>query len=240
LGWSYYDRDEYYYWSPTTSTLSAALSADTSGNVKTVHVTDGGAFAVPGPPLYTTNSDYTLQIGGQDVVHATKVNSTTFTTQTPILNSYPGGTTVRFAQAGHFAYQSAPRYQDIWYYSNYYPAMSVDIGAPDPSGWQAGARGRYLTGSQSSNLPNCPVGNTVCADVWRRDFTNGILLDRMIYDNTLEAEFDTPSKPISLVDAQNKLFGPYYRLHSDGSTGPAITSIQLRGAEAAILLKAPR
>ena len=245
-GWSYFDRDEFYYWSPLTTTLSSALSADTSTSTKTIHLTDGSQFTPPGLPLYSSN--YPLQIGGQDVVNGTKVNNTTFTTNTPIVNTYPAGTVVRFAQTGHFACSPAcggiapPNTSDIWYYANYFPAMSVDIGTPDPNGWMGGARDiTYATGTAISNQSYCapPGQRPACAELWRRDYTNAIILDRVMHNSTLASELELYSKPINLVDPSKKLYGPYYELNAEGTTGPPITSISLRGAEAAILMKSP-
>jgi hypothetical protein len=75
--------------------------------------------------------------------------------------------------------------------------------------------------------------------VWRRDFTNAIIIDRVLHDNTLAGELELAGPAIGLVDPSHKLYGPYYQLYSDGTTGPPITSLTLRGGEAAILMKHP-
>ncbi len=241
-GWSYFDTDEYYYWSSRTTTLSAPLKADSSAAKKEIQVADGKGFTVPGGPIWTRGTDYILQIDGQDVLRSSKEGNTIFVTQTPIVKSYPAGATVRFAVVGHQSANPSPKWQDIWYYANWFPAMLVDLGTPDPDGWHRGARDTaYLTGTAASSQPSCnpPGQGSQCAEVWRRDFTNGVILNRVMHDNTLAAELELPGPAINLVDPSHKLNGPYYQLYSDGTTGPAITSIKLRAAEAAILLKHP-
>ena len=236
-GWSYWDTAEFYPFSPITSTLSSALSANLSGG--TINVADASQFTTVGGPVYTNN--YVLRIGGQDVLKGTK-SGNTFTTTGPIVNSYPAGTKVEFAQVAYWADPNhpTPNSAEMWYYANWFPAMWVDIGTPDPNGWNGGARDlTYLTGTASSGLSSCPSTGYTCAETWRIDYTNAIILAHTIHDNTLEQEIDTYGPAINLVDPSEKLYGPYYRLNSDGTTGPAITSIQLRGAEAAILMKNP-
>jgi hypothetical protein len=241
-GWSYFDTDEYYYWARKTATLSSPLSADPSTAAKTIRLNDGKHFTVPGGPIWTRATDYVLQIGGQDVVHASRTDDATFVTQTPVVNTYPAGATVRYALVGHHSVDRSPRWQDVWYYANWFPAMLVDIGTPDANGWHKGTRDTaYLTGTAASSQPSChqPGGGLQCAEVWRRDFTNAIILDRVMHDSTLAGELELAGPAISLVDPSHKLDGPYYQLYSDGTTGPPITSVTLRAGEAAILMKHP-
>jgi hypothetical protein len=117
--------------------------------------------------------------------------------------------------------------------------MGVDIGAPDPNGYRGGVRAidepgnaPWLYGIAISGhepLSGCSSGS--CPNVWRRDFTNGIVLMRPFRGSLhLEAELDTPSQPIPLG-------GRYNPLKADGTVGPAVTSVSLRAGEAAILMK---
>jgi hypothetical protein len=117
--------------------------------------------------------------------------------------------------------------------------MGVDIGVPDPNGYRGGVRAidepgnaPWLYGiaiSGHTPLSVCSPGS--CPNVWRRDFTNGIVLMRPFRGSLhLEAELDTPSQPIALG-------GTYYPLLADGTKGPAVTSVTLRAGEAAILMK---
>ncbi|MFI5347906.1 MAG: hypothetical protein ACHQ2Z_00050 [Elusimicrobiota bacterium] len=237
-GWSYFDTAEYYPWSDASSTLAAALSSDISTNTKTLSVTDASQFTTVGGPVYSTS--YALRIGGQDALQCTK-SGNTFTTTRPIVNSYPAGTKVEFAHVAYWADPNhpAPDASKVWYYANWFPAMWVDLGSPDASGWNGGARDiAYLTGTAASGQPACNPTNE-CAEVWRRDFANAVILDRVFHDTTLSSELELPGPAISLIDSARKLYGPYYRLNSDGTTGPPITSLTLVGAEAAILLKHP-
>jgi hypothetical protein len=236
--WSYYDTDEFYYWSPSTSTLSAALASDSSAAQKTLHITDGSLFTPPGGPIFKTQ--YVIRIGGADVVEATKINNTTFVTTTPIALSYPADTVVRFAVVGHQAWQQPPSSSDIWYYANFIPASEVDLGVPNTRGWNSGNRDlAYIAGNTASREPALCTYGGACTAVMRRDFTNGVVLVRPFEYNTRASELDVYSRPINLEDPAHKLAGPYYRLKADGTTGPAINSLELRGGEAAILLKHP-
>jgi hypothetical protein len=126
--------------------------------------------------------------------------------------------------------------------------MAVDVGVPDTSGLNGGERMTpWLTGGAPDNISGqamCPDGDEVCSDVWRRDFTNAIVLFRPYGRrppgggcpaciSMIESEMDTYSVPLALG-------GTYYPLKSDGTAGSGITSIQLRGGEGAILMKSPR
>jgi hypothetical protein len=233
--------DEFYYWSPTgDSTLATAITSNApNGGTTTIHVADDSAFAAVGAK-WTTN--YVFQIGGyaHDVVEATKTSTDTYTTTTPIVNNYPVGASVKFAQTGHFSFQTAPPYEDIWYYANWIPASQVNIGVPDTAGWNSGAVDmNYAAGPAISGQPKACTTNPslICAPLIRRDFTNAVILMRPFQYNVLANELETYSIPINLVDSAHDLAGPYYRLNADGTTGPAITSVELRAGEAAILMK---
>jgi hypothetical protein len=120
----------------------------------------------------------------------------------------------------------------------------VDIGTPDPFGYRSGARAvtepgntpwktggapDYVSGQARATCDANPGG---CSDLWRRDFTNAIVLLRAWDYTKIESEVETPSQPIQLG-------GTYYPLKADGTTGAGITSLTLRGNEGAILMKAP-
>ena len=242
FGWSYYDTDEYYYWSPTTTTLSAPLTADSSINSKTISLADGSAITVPGGAIWknTANAStasqavytygYAFKIGN-DVVQPFKDSNNSWHTFTPLLNSYPAGTVVQFAVMGHQSTDPIPDWHNIWYWANYFPAMSVDIGTPDAYGWKGGVRDlNYIAPVAASGNPTGCLQAVKCSEVWRRDFTNAIVLVKAAHDYTYPFEYDTYSPAISLS-------GTYYQLYADGTTGPAITQIQLRGGESAILMK---
>jgi len=73
---------------------------------------------------------------------------------------------------------------------------------------------------------------TPSSNIWRRDFTKAIVLHRIESGYPRKRCFETYSEPLALG-------GTYYPLLADGSTGAAITSIQLRAGEGAILMKSP-
>ena len=90
----------------------------------------------------------------------------------------------------------------------------------------------YITPPASSGNPEGCVKPAGCGEIWRRDFTNAIILVKALHDSTYGFELDTYSPYIQLG-------GTYYLLNADGTTGNAITQVQLRAGEAAILMKSP-
>jgi len=118
-----------------------------------------------------------------------------------------------------------PDVSTVDHWEAYFPAMGVDFGVPDTGGWNGGARSfTWKLGTE--------IGGTSTTNVWRRDYTNAVVLHRTASWNTNIAEYDTPSMPIPLG-------GTYYPLNANGLTGAGITSISLRAAEGAILMKSP-
>ena len=229
-GWVYPDTDEYYYWSPTTTTLSAVQNANASTGSKVISVADASGFTVPGGPVW--KSSYTLKIGN-DVVQAYKDSNIQFHTTSVFRSSYPAGTVVQFAVMGHQSTDPIPDWHNVWYWANYFPAMSVDLGPPDANGWKGGARDlAYIKTPASSGYPAGCVVACRCSEIWRRDFTKAIVLLKAAHDNTYPFELDTYSPFIQLG-------GTYYQLYADGTTGPGITQVRIRAGEAAILMKSP-
>jgi hypothetical protein len=109
--------------------------------------------------------------------------------------------------------------------------MSVDIGVPDSSGWKGGVRDlAYIKPPASSGYPAGCVVAAGCGEIWRRDFTNAIILVKALHDNTYGFELDTYSPYIQLG-------GTYRPLNADGTTGNGVTQVRLRAGEAAILMK---
>ena len=228
FGWSYHEVDEFYAWTSPTQT-TAAISANTTGSTKTISAANVSSFAIA--PAY---GSIPVQIGGAqgDVVMAQLVNGTTLTTTSPIHNNYPAGTTISYAAVHHQSTDAIPSVSSIWKWGPWFPAITVNVGTPDPNGYNGGARNlAWMSGTASSGNPSA-CSATACSAVWRRDYTNAIILSRATYWNSPSSEFNTPSVPIALG-------GTYYPLAADGSTGAGVTSIQLRGAESAILMKAP-
>jgi hypothetical protein len=122
----------------------------------------------------------------------------------------------------HLSRQPAPPLAKVKRWATWFPAMAVDVGVPESGGWDGAVRN--LAWKSRTEIG----GRT---DVWRRDFTKAIVLNRPSMWNTTDEEFNTPSTPMQLG-------GTYYPLRADGTVGAGISSISLREGEGAILMKA--
>jgi hypothetical protein len=238
LGFIYLDEDDFYYINSQTL-LTQPVSADTSGATKTLNA-DFSAYQSTGVNAAGCGGRLVIAlgpIGSQEYLCATQIGSTQFQTTDPIRNSYPVGTEVWQIANGHQATDALPPVQYIYRWGAWFPAMGVDIGQPDPNGWNGGARDMaWKSGASVTGLADkaCGAPTYVCSGVWRRDYTNAIVLVRpFLNGETDPAELDTPSQTIDLG-------GNYYLLSANGSTGPAISSVTLRGSEGAMLMKSPR
>jgi hypothetical protein len=247
-GWSYFDTDEFYVFNNTkTAQLSEGLAAGTAAG-GSIRLDDATAFTPVGGPLY--KKIYLVRIGGKDLAACTRngnvltivpENGTFFASY--IVNDYPAGTSVEFAQVEHWSdrHHAIPTASNVWYYSNWWPALWVDIGDPNPNGWKHGERDTsYLTGDVASTYPAGCAPSNKCAPVWRRDFTGyggTVILDRVFASITAPSELDRPGPPIQLDDPERKLFGPYYILQADGISSGPVNTVSLRADEAVILTK---
>lgn len=214
LGFTYATTDEVEYYSDKATVLTADVPANTATMTKTITGQNFAAFPPSG----------LLKIGGlgEHISYtANKENVITFTE--PVFNAYPAGTPVWFVVTGHQSTQNVPL-DRVYRWTNWFPAMGVDVGEPDPNGHNRGLRDlAWRTGEQYGVRGGRPV--------WRRDYTKAIILLRAASTATPAARFNTYSQPLDLG-------GTYYRLHADGATEPrGITSIALREGEAAILMK---
>ena len=91
--------------------------------------------------------------------------------------------------------------------------------------WKTGGSPDYISG-----LSHATCDASGCSDVWRRDFTKGIVLFRPWKSGSqIETELDTQSQALALG-------GTYYPLSADGTLGAPVTSVSLRGGEGAILM----
>ena len=246
FGWTYVDTDEYYYWSPNTTTLTTAITADTSNASKSFTLADDSQVTVPGGPIWNNTTvatsasqapniyGYAFKIGN-DVIQPFKDSSNRWHTYTPVLSNYPAGTIVQYAAMGHQGADPIPNASDVFYWANHFPAMDVDLGAPDPNGWNKGQRDTaYIVKAAASGNPSGCVGIYDCPEFWRRDFMNAIVIAHAFHDGNKPSELLTygPVTPIALG-------ATYYPLSADGSTGAGITQLKLRAGEAAILMKSP-
>jgi hypothetical protein len=240
---------------PATGTFSLAWVYWNGTTWATLTVTDGtNGFEQSGTVAFTPPGDWATTSWSGVTAYWIKVQfyyvnpptlSTvrspdwkTLTTTSPIYNLYSAGTAAYCVQSQHLAAITTPSVANVWGWTRWFPAMGVDIGAPDPNGYRGGVRAidetgntPWLLGSAISGhipLSACAAGG--CPNVWRRDFTNGIVLMRPFRGSLhLEAELDTPSQAIALG-------GAYYPLSADGTLGPLVTSVSLRAGEAAILM----
>jgi hypothetical protein len=131
----------------------------------------------------------------------------------------------------HLSVDAAPTIDLVDHWGAYFPAMDANIGIPDAAGYNGGARDTAWILGTTATLNN--AGSGTSHNLWRRDYTNAIVLHRSNGTAGMGgADYATYSLPIDLG-------GTYYPLKADGTTGDAITSIQLRRSEGAILMKAP-
>jgi hypothetical protein len=201
----------------------------------------------PGPTTSGCEQGDILQVTGA---------GTTWSTVNAIVNSYPAGALVEYASYVHMGTLggSYPDWHDVYFWSTFFPAMAVDIGVPDQSGWNGGARDLGyrtplgVTGSdtsQSSSSANVCSSDTVCDELWRRDYTKAIVLVRAHHSRSIGSELDTygPAIDLTSLGANCAPSCQYAVLYADGTTGPVIgagtqqTTISLRGGESAILMK---
>lgn len=123
-----------------------------------------------------------------------------------------------YMKDGRVLHQSTdpiPPADQVERWGTYFPAMGVDIGAPDANGHNQGKRDFNWNG------------------MWRRDFANGIIFHRPATWNTTPEQYQGNSDPIYLGQT-------YYPLMADGKTGNGTQTISLRAGEGAIYLKEPR
>jgi hypothetical protein len=111
------------------------------------------------------------------------------------------------------------------------PAVEYDIGfpAPVPAGQvdfdgRSGSSEHYVFAAGPD-----PFDSTLTFNVLARNFTNGMVLAKMLPWGSVD---DSLSTTTHLLD------GSYYLLGGDGTPGPAVTEVSLRNNEAAILIRA--
>jgi hypothetical protein len=214
--WAYYDTDEIYTWNASTTTLTQAITADSSEDVKDIHVADASAFPDSGVRTLKIGSNVILPSHSTTVPGFSKSSNTLLTTTKPIWYDVDNGAEVRFLsqtydRMSNYEGSGYPEHTTVWKWANYFPAMYIDVGQPDAGGWNSGQRGEWQTG------------------VWRRDFENAIVLYRKISSRTKE----------NLEDATVYSLGANYKtLYADGTQGDNISEVSLRQAEGAVLFYA--
>jgi len=177
-----------------------------------------------------------MQSAAINILTAYSSDWKTFDTTSNVLNpaGYSSGTSAYCVNRQHQA-TASPSVNHVFAWTRWFPAMATDLGVPNTSGLNGGARMiPWKTGGAPDNVSGLPSCTGGCSDVWRRDFTKAIVLFRPYRWGGVmqEAELDTYSKPIDLG-------GTYYPLGADGTTGAGVTSVTLRGGEGAILMTEP-
>ena len=241
-GYYYGTTDEVDVYAPPT-TVTSSVEADSSEMPKRVRLANASGCNAT---VEWSGGKYGVRLGSPDfgdTVSGTLIGNVLVTTD-PIHSTHPAGSSAYCIQVRHLSTIPEPQVSNVYKWVNWFPARAMDLGLPDPNGYRRGARAvtepgntpwktggapDYISGQTRSACDAKPGG---CPDVWRRDFTNAVVLLRAWNYTMIEAELDTPSRPISLG-------GTYYPLKADGTTAPAVTSLSLRGNEAAILMKSP-
>jgi hypothetical protein len=223
---SYPDKDDFYEWADgSVLTQPITASANTSDNTtKTLTVESTTAF--PAGNLVIRIGDERIDAGYVGRT-CTKATATTLTTNVAFMQAHPPGEMVYYRVRKKQSTDAVtPSRVARW--GNYFPAMSVDFGDPDPAGYNGGvAHFNWKSQAQMGGVNGS-------GGVHRRDFTKAVILARINSDSIAgeQSVFDTPGPSIDLG-------GTYYPLQASGSTSAAVTAITLRPGEAAILMKAP-
>jgi len=145
---------------------------------------------------------YYLRIGNRTTGDTLtgSLSGTTFTPSSTIYGTYDSGNTAYCIQSQHQSQIPTPPLATVYKWGTWFPAMGVDLGAPDKNGLNHGYRrggSSYGTGiawlSGASISGNASACGTNCPDLWRRDFTKGIVLMRPYYSGVPDSEVDTPS-----------------------------------------------
>jgi hypothetical protein len=231
--WQYWNGSA---WAALSMTSDATSGLTTDGTVSWTAPSDWAATTISGTTAYFVQ--WTITTSGPYFYYSTlrSADWKTFSTTYPIWNSYSSGDSASCIQQQHLSTMADPPASSVYSWTRWFPAMGVDIGTPDPSGlnggarmveapWKKGGSPDYISGQSHGT---CDASG--CSDLWRRDFTQALVLFRPWKNTLSEAELDTPSQSIALG-------GTYYPLSADGTIGGGVTSVALRGGEGAILMK---
>lgn len=214
-GYIYAYSDEVFYYK-AEAVLQRPLKIDLPNNLKYIYGDDFSQLV--SIPYFGMR----VKIG-DDILYVKKVDNETLTTESPIRKDYGIGEKIKIIGMIHQSVDPLPPLSDIYRWSYYFPAMDVDIGMPDVSGHN---KGKYdLMWVKGKDIGGGP-------DVWKRDFTNAIVLHRTAFHGTPAIYYETYSMPINLHKV-------YYPLRADGTTAEGIKKISLRAGEGVILMKYP-
>jgi hypothetical protein len=233
-----YNTDDHYWFMCCDTVLTSPIAADSSSSVKTFTVEDTSMYWNPAalelvlvlgdPP----NAEYISVPAPTTSCPSCGWSGNTIRTTSMIYQSWPTGTVVRARKIGHQARTVIPR-ERLLFQSQWFEAMAVDIGVPDPSGHNAGER------DLAWKTPAEYGGATGSLNMYRRDFTLATVIIRPTNTASGTAANTRAARMNGCSDKMD-LGGTYYRLHSDGKTEAlAYTQIALREGEAFIGLKTP-
>jgi hypothetical protein len=152
-----------------------------------------------------------------------------------ILDSYPGSTSVTDprTQIGTLAYYylfADPNRTMLMFYGGYQPNADWDLGWIDAAEVNVGLpisdRTVFARGADPQNL-------SLEYRVYAREYGNALVLykPRSYFQGTTGTTADATA-------TTHQLGGSYRALHADGTLGPVITQITLRGGEGTVLMKA--
>jgi hypothetical protein len=123
----------------------------------------------------------------------------------------------------HQSRDPLPPLAEVKRWGQWFPAMGVALGGPDPSGHK---HGNYDLEWKSEK----EMGDR--SPIWRRDYVKAVVLNRPAF-------YNTPAEAYERYGPEVDLGGSFYPLRADGSTGPAVTRLALRAGEGAILMRVP-
>jgi hypothetical protein len=202
----------YYYWSGTA----------TSGTLS-VAVPTGLAYQIYGN--FTNFPEYPqfIRIGNgstSDVIYgAHKVDNGHITfNYSLILNDHPIGDSVQYSITDNFGVHTSTS-DSLYFQQN-----------PLPDGSEIMQYGMWYP-AMAANVGTPVETRSTWNGIWKRDYTNARILMRQTW-------YGQDANYLNTFNNYD-LGGTYYRLKASGTTGPAITSVSLRGGEGAVLLKAP-
>lgn len=244
FGFSYVATDTYHYidTSVFTTITTATVPSYSAGNVQIAVASTATLAGLATNAAIGCGGEPNFYIGeapdGQGICLAT-VDGTHYvadtTNDTAIMTVWPIGTKIYPIIRAHQSVDS-PLNTPIYSYGQWYPAMDVDIGTPTTARDIAWKLGSAITG-----LPG-GICTPLCTNIWRREFTNAVVLARGYTNDYDHREFAVASVPICINDGDTYpacTGGPWYLLSADGTTGPAVTSFTLKSTEGAIYLTNP-
>jgi len=204
----------YYYWSPTSTILTQAIPANSVAAKYDVYGEDFSGFPASGR----------VKIGDSVYKAYTKISNTQLRfgeNGYKVYVAHLQGTKIQYSVEKNMALDVIPENVEFEAWGMWFPAIGVNVGSPIEVRNTTWKTWQEIGGTSYTS-----------SGVWKRDYTNALILLRPSYSSSSAAQMNTYSNPIDLG-------GTYYPLFATGKTGAAITSIQLRTGEGAILMKAP-